>query len=191
MKLLHIDSSIQGVASASRELSASVVEHLRAKDPMLSVTYRDVVAKPLEHLTVLGLGSDESADVLNEFMEADVVVIGAALYNFSVPSQLKAWIDRILVAGKTFSYTEQGPVGHAAGKRIIVTLTRGGVYSGDSPAAPLEHAEGLLRATLGFIGTSPEFIIAEGLALGENARAQALARAHHEIVRIAAIGLAA
>lgn len=191
MQLLHIDSSIQGAASASRELSASVVEHLRTADPMLSVTYRDVVAEPLEHLTIAGFGSYQSAEVLNEFMHADVVVIGTGLYNFSVPSQLKAWIDRILVAGKTFSYTEQGPVGHATGKRIIVTLTRGGVYSGDSPAASMEHGEGLLRATLGFIGTSPEFIMAEGLALGEGARAQAMAAAHQEIARIAPIGLAA
>lgn len=191
MQLLHIDSSIQGVASASRELSASVIERLRETNPAMTVVYRDLVAEPLDHVTLEGFASEESVEALSEFFEADVVVIGAGFYNFSIPSQLKAWLDRILVAGKTFSYTEQGPVGLVTGKRVIVTLTRGGIYSGDAPAAAMEHGEGLLRAAFGLIGISPEFIIAEGLAAGPEVKAAALASAHGQIAALAPLRLAA
>lgn len=171
MKILHLDSSIQGDASASRAISAAVVERLRAADPGLEVVYRDLIASPLPHLTLDSFAALQSKDVLEEFQAADVVVIGAALYNFTIPSQLKAWIDRILIAGQTFQYGENGPVGLAGGKRVIVALARGGVYGEGSALAAWEHAETLLRSTLGFIGiTSPEFIIAEGLALGEESR---------------------
>jgi len=192
MKLLHLDSSIQGDASASRTLSNAVVDRLRSTHSDLKVTYRDLAADPIDHLTLGAFESPEAKEVLDQFLEADIVVLGVALYNFTIPSALKAWIDRILVAGKTFDYTPEGPVGTAGGKRVIVTLARGGIYSGNSPMAPLEHAETLLRGTLGFIGINePEFIIAEGLALGEEARREGIENAleaarHLEPAKLAA-----
>lgn len=149
MKLLHIDSSIQGEASASRAISAAVVERLRAADPGLEVVYRDLIVSPLPHLTLDSFAGLQAKDILEEFQAADVVVIGAALYNFTIASQLKAWIDRILIAGQTFRYGENGPVGLAGGKRVIVALARGGVYGEGSPLAAWEHAETLLRTMLG------------------------------------------
>lgn len=178
MRLLHLDSSIQGEASASRAVSAAVVETLRAADPRLEVVYRDLTATPLAHLTLDAFASDEAREILEEFLAADTVVIGAAMYNFTIPSQLKAWIDRILVAGRTFRYGPAGPEGLAGGKRVIVALARGGVYGPGSPAAPLEHAETYLRGVLGFIGIAdPEFVAADGLALGEEPRRASVAGA--------------
>jgi FMN-dependent NADH-azoreductase len=119
-----------------------------------------------------------SAAVLDEFLAADIVVIGAPMYNFTVPTQLKAWIDRILVAGKTFRYGPQGVEGLAAGKRVIVAISRGGFYGYGTPAAPAEHLETYLRAVFGFIGiTNPEFIIAEGVQIGRDQREKAIEEA--------------
>ena len=175
MKLLHIDSAINGDASASRILSAAIVGRLRALDPDLAYSYRDLVADALPHLTLDAFAAPQSQDVLAEFQAADTVVIGAGMYNFTVPSQLKAWIDRILVAGQTFRYGAGGVEGLAGGKRVIVALARGGVYGEGAPAAALEHAETYLRGILAFIGiATPEFVIAEGLALGDQARNAAL-----------------
>lgn len=170
MKLLHLDSGIQGDASVSRIVSAAIVRQLRAEQADLDYSYRDLVADPLPHLTLDAFATPEAQQVLAEFQAADVVVIGVSMYNFTVPSQLKAWIDRILVAGQTFRYTAEGPEGLAGGKRVIVALARGGVYS-EGPAAAMEHAETYLRGVLGFMGiTAPEFITAEGQALGPDAR---------------------
>ena len=178
MKLLHIDSSIQGDSSASRLVSAALVERLRSSSRDLETTYRDLAKEPLPHLTLDVFGSAEAGAVADEFLAADVVVLGVAMYNFTIPSQFKAWLDRILVAGKTFRYTAQGPEGLAGGKRVIVALARGGIYSNGGPAASLEHAETYLRGVLAFIGvTDPEFVIAEGLALGAEAREAAIASA--------------
>ena len=114
MKLLHVDSAITGEQSVSRKLSAEIVGHLKASAPELEVTYRDLVAAPLGHLTLGDMPAPgESTSVLDEFLASDIVVIGAPLYNFTVSSQLKAWIDRILIAGKTFRYGETGLVGLA------------------------------------------------------------------------------
>jgi FMN-dependent NADH-azoreductase len=170
MKLLHLDSGIQGDASVSRIVSAAIVRQLRAEQADLDYSYRDLVADPLPHLTLDAFATPEAQQVLAEFQAADVVVIGVSMYNFTVPSQLKAWIDRILVAGQTFRYTAEGPEGLAGGKRVIIALARGGVYS-EGPAAAMEHAETYLRGVLGFMGiTAPEFITAEGQALGPDAR---------------------
>ncbi|HEY4028841.1 MAG TPA: NAD(P)H-dependent oxidoreductase [Caulobacteraceae bacterium] len=175
MKLLHLDSSILGENSVSRSVSAAVAAQLKAAHPGLEETYRDLVAAPLPHLTLEALADPTHVD---EFLAADVVVIGAAMYNFALPTQLKAWIDRILIAGKTFRYTEAGPEGLAGGKRVIVALARGGNYGSGSPAAAMEHAETYLRGVFGFIGvTDLEFIIAEGIALGPDQRQAALAGA--------------
>src|SRR5688500_4119073 len=136
MTILKIDSSITGENSVSRTLTARIADQLAAAHPEQRLIQRDLVSEPLDHLT-LGAFADNS--VLDEFLAADTVVIGAPMYNFTLPSQLKAWLDRVLVAGKTFRYTDQGPEGLAGGKRVIIALSRGGYYGKDSPAAGLEH----------------------------------------------------
>ena len=118
MKLLHVDSSPLGTASVSRELSAAVVASKKARHPDLEVVYRDFAAAPLPHWTPAEATADSSA--VDEFLSADIVVIGAPMYNFGVPTQLKAWIDRILVAGRTFRYDANGVEGLADGRKIIV-----------------------------------------------------------------------
>jgi FMN-dependent NADH-azoreductase len=145
--------------------------------------YRDLAANPLPHLTL-----DQFADtsVLDEFLAADAVVIGAPMYNFSLPTQLKAWIDRIVIAGRTFQYGPNGPEGLANGKRVIIGLARGGVYSEGSPAAALEHLETYLRGVFNFIGIEPEFVVAEGLNLSPENRQQSLDFAIGETLRLAA-----
>lgn len=175
MTLLHIDSSITGAGSASRAISAAVVDHLREADPGLRVVYRDLVAEPLPHLTLDTFLTLESGEDVQQFLDAEVVVIGAGFYNFSIPSQLKAWIDRIAVRGRTFAYGETGPVGLVTGKRVIVALARGNVYHAGAPFAAFEHAETLLRSAFTLIGvTDLEFIVAEGLGRGEDARRDAI-----------------
>jgi FMN-dependent NADH-azoreductase len=187
MNLLHIDASVLGDHSVSRQVSAAVVARLRAGDPTLSVTYRDLAAQPISHLSGLHLAAAQGVDVpadiqadhvaaqaaLEEFLAADVVVIGAPMYNFTLPSQLKAWIDRILVAGKTFSYSAAGPQGLAGDKRVIVALSRGNVYAAEHAAA--EHLESYLRTVFGFIGvTDLEFVAADGVQLSPEHRERAL-----------------
>jgi len=175
MKLLHLDSSILGENSVSRSVSAAVVAQLKAAHPGLEIVRRDLVADPLPHLTLEALGDPTYVD---EFLAADVVVIGAGFYNFGLPTQLKAWIDRVTIAGKTFRYTAEGPQGLAGGKRVIVALARGGFYGAGSPGETLEHAETHLRAVFGLMGVSDvEFIIAEGIAVGPEQRASAVAGA--------------
>lgn len=183
MTVLHIDASINGDNSASRAITRSIVDQVKGEKGRNEVVYRDLAANPLPHLTL-----DAFADTgaLDEFLAADTVVIGAPMYNFTLPTQLKSWIDRILVAGKTFRYTENGPEGLAKGKRVIVALARGGIYTGASPAAALEHLETYLRGVFNFIGIEPEFVIAEGLNLGPDRRAQSISQALGESVRLAA-----
>ncbi|UWU65999.1 FMN-dependent NADH-azoreductase [Bradyrhizobium sp. NC92] len=192
MKLLHIDSSVLGPHSVSRQVSAAIVDRLRQATPSLEVVYRDLTETPLAHLSgshlaaaqgapapaELGPDLAASAAALDEFLAADIVVIGAPMYNFTIPSQLKAWIDRILVAGKTFKYGAAGPEGLAGGKRVIVAISRGGYYGAGSPAAALEHLESYLRGVFGFMGIhNAEFIIADGIQVGPDHREKALAGA--------------
>jgi FMN-dependent NADH-azoreductase len=166
MKILHLDTSINGTNSASRRISAEVVRNLVTHGQDFEVIHRDLAETPLPHLTLAEFATDASQEALAEFKAADVVVIGTGMYNFTVPSQLKAWIDRILVAGQTFSYTEAGPQGLAGGKRVIVALARGGFYAPGSPAAALEHAETYLRGVFAFIGiTDIEIVNADGTAV--------------------------
>ena len=183
MTILHIDSSITGEQSASRAISARIVDQLRSADGSASVVTRDLVSDPLPHLT---LDAFADSSVLDEFLAADTVVIGAPMYNFSLPTQLKAWLDRILVAGKTFRYTETGPQGLAGGKRVIIALARGGIYNAGSPASALEHLETYLTGVFGFIGIQPEFVAADGLNLGPDQREQSISHALGETVRLAA-----
>jgi FMN-dependent NADH-azoreductase len=195
MKLLHIDSSILGTNSVSRQVAAAIVAQLRRANPGLEVTYRDLSAAPLAHLTLPHLPSahplsahvDPSARAahqkdaaasqaaLDGFVAADIVVIGAPMYNFTIPSQLKAWIDRIIVPGKTFSYGEGGVVGLAGNKRVIIAISRGGFYGAQTPQAAAEHLETYLRTVFGFMGvTNPEIIIAEGINYGPEQRQTAI-----------------
>jgi len=186
MKLLHIDSSALGTHSVSRQLTADIVAGLQRSNQVASTQYRDLVAQPLPHWTPVADATDPAAvagiEALEEFLAADVVVIGAPMYNFSISSQLKAWLDRILVAGRTFRYTENGPEGLAGGKRVIVALSRGGFYGKDAPAAPMDFQEPYLRAVFGFIGiTNVEFVRAEGISIGEEQKIAALASARSDI----------
>ncbi|WP_315780422.1 MULTISPECIES: FMN-dependent NADH-azoreductase [unclassified Bradyrhizobium] len=192
-RLLHIDSSVLGPNSVSRQVSAAIVARLCQIMPGLQVIYRDVAAEPLSHLSgthvavAYGAPVEDPAveadvavgqAVLEEFLAADIVVIGAPMYNFSIPSQLKAWIDRIAVKGKTFSYGPNGPQGLAGGKRIIVAVSRGGHYGADTPMAAFEHLETYLRSVFSFIGvTDLEFVAADGVQIGPEHREQALAKA--------------
>lgn len=185
MKLLHIDSSVLGENSASRALGAAIVARLRREHRDPEVAYRDLAAQTLPHFTpVLAEGHpcvSRNTEILDEFLAADTVVVGAPMYNFTIPSQLKAWIDRILVAGKTFRYTAEGPEGLAAGKRVIIVSARGGIYS-EGPASTIDFQETYLKQVFGFIGiTDVEFVRAEGLNLGTEQREAALAQAHAQI----------
>ena len=183
MTILHVDSSITGEASVSRLLSRSIVEELRKANPESRLIERDLVNDPLPHLT---LAAFSDTAVLDEFLVADTVVIGAPMYNFTVPTQLKAWIDRLLVAGTTFRYTDTGPLGLVTGKRVIIALARGGVYDEGSAAASLEHLETYLRGVFNFIGVEPEFVAANGVAVSPEQREQSVQRALDETQRLAA-----
>ncbi len=180
MKLLHIDASALGDNSVSRQLSAAVVARFRDQVEDLQVSYRDLDANPIPHLRGSSLAQVDAAEVadagqvMQQFLDADVMVIGAPMYNFSIPSTLKAWIDRVAVAGKTFKYTENGAVGLAGGKRVIIASSRGGIYS-DSPA---DFQEPFLRQIFGFMGIGDvEFVRAEGIAYSPKHREDAIAAA--------------
>ena len=188
MKLLHIDSSILGDNSASRQLSRDVVKAWQAADPEVVVSYRDLAGEAIEHFsaaTLVAAGTPAelrdavqkheaqlSADTLAQFLAADAVVIAAPMYNFTIPTQLKAWIDRIAVAGQTFRYTEAGPEGLCGNKKVIVVSTSGGLHVGQ--ATGVAH-EDYLKVMLGFMGiTDVEFVRAHGLAYGDEVRTQAM-----------------
>lgn len=179
MTILKIDSSISGDQSVSRVLTRSITDQLAAANPNATVIERDLVAAPLAHLTERG----QDADVLEEFLAADTVVIGAPMYNFSVPSQLKAWIDRIAVAGKTFQYGQNGPEGLAGGKRVIVAVSRGGFYDAGNS---FEHVEAYLKPMFNFLGIEPEFVHADGIAVGPEHREAGIANGLSEIEKLAA-----
>ena len=202
MKLLHIDSSVLGPHSVSRQVSAAVVDRLQKATPDLNVTYRDLTAAPLAHLSGSHLAAAQGAvpeavalqqdlaagqTVLEEFLAADIVVIGAPMYNFTIPSQLKAWIDRILVAGKTFKYSAQGVQGLAGNKRVIIAISRGGFYGAGTPSAAAEHLETYLHSVFSFIGiANPEIIVAEGVQVGPEQREKALESALTAATRLQA-----
>lgn len=179
MKLLHIDASALGAHSVSRGLTAAVVAEFVRNHPGIEVTYRDLHAEPLAPWALPNGDDDpnaaEGAKVLEEFLAADVVVVGAPMYNFNISSTLKAWIDRITVAGKTFRYSSAGAEGLAGGKRVIVASSRGGIYTPGTPAAAMDFQEPYLRALFGFLGvTDIEFVRAEGLAMGDDHKTNAI-----------------
>lgn len=197
MKILHLDSGLFIDQSVSRKLSADIAEKLRQDFPEAQITYRDLVTQPISHLDaeILFAGSTEDSQrserqieeleltesLLEEVFAADLILIGAPLYNFSLPTQLKAWIDRVAQAGRTFRYTEEGPEGLLKGKKAILASARGGVYS-QGPAAAMDHQENYLKTLLGFLGITDVTIIrAEGLNMGDSARSQALDDASNAI----------
>lgn len=202
MKLLHIDSSVLGNNSVSRQLTAEIVAKWRASHPGTAVDYLDLAIDAPSHLSADSLGfrmapgavdltdiqrqeNAVSEALVQQFLAADVIVIGAPLYNFSIPSQLKAWIDRVAQVGRTFKYTEKGPQGLAVGKTVIVASTRGGVYSTSEGGRAMEHQESYLQTVFGFFGvTDVRFVRAEGLAMGAEPKAQAIADAELAITAL-------
>lgn len=206
MKLLQIDSSVLGTQSVSRQLTAQIVDQWVATHPGTQVEHLDLAVSAPSHLSVDSLGFRLAAGtpgltevqqrenaiseaLVTQFLAADVVVVAAPLYNFSVPSQLKAWIDRVAQVGRTFKYTEKGPQGLAGGKTVIVASSRGGVYSTSEGGRALEHQESYLSAIFGFFGiTDVRFVRAEGVAMGDAAKAQAMASAREAILAAVAAG---
>lgn len=202
MRLLHVDSSILGRDSVSRLLTEEIVMRLQDTLAGIEVVYRDLEAMPINHLTRAHLDADKNVtqqapsfeadlamgkEALEEFLAAQIVVIGAPMYNFSIPSQLKAWIDRLAIAGKTFSYTESGPKGLAGGKKVIIASSRGGFYGPGTPASFLDHQESYLRGIFGFIGiTDVTFIRAEGVKKGPEQRTSAIEAARRDIATLTA-----
>jgi FMN-dependent NADH-azoreductase len=204
-QILYIDTSPSGSGSVSRQLTGQVIEHLKAANPAAVATHRDLIATPISHLSAELLqvmrptaGSTlpdnatvraevaQTEELLSEFLAADVVVIGAPMFNFSIPSQLKAWIDRIVQAGRTFRYTEKGPVGLASGKKVIIVSSRGGVYAGTPYETAMDHQEAYLKAVLNFIGvTDVSYVRAEGVAISPEKRREALASAERDIAGLA------
>ena len=202
MQLLHIDSAITGANSVSRQLTAQTVAAWKSSHPDTQVSYIDLVANAPGHFTMdamaprtgqtEGLSESQkqenavSEQLVSQFLAADVVVIGAPFYNFGIPSQLKAWIDRIAQPGRTFQYTANGPKGLAQGKTVIIASTRGGVYSTSEGGRAMEHQESYLQTVLGFFGiTDVRFVRAEGVAMGDAAKASALESAGRDITAAA------
>jgi len=204
MKVLHIDSSILSANSVSRQLTRDIAAQWVTSHPGTKVDYLDLAVDTPTHLSAESLGfrmpagTADLSDVqkrenavsealVSQFLAADVIVVGAPLYNFSIPSQLKSWIDRIAQAGRTFTYTETGPKGLAGGKIVIVASTRGGVYSTSEGGRAMEHQESYLQTVFGFLGiTDVRFVRAEGVALGDVKKAEALTEAANGIARLAA-----
>jgi FMN-dependent NADH-azoreductase len=203
MQLLHIDSSVLGLHSASRALSAEIVARQVALHPGIKVVHRDLAADAALHLSsahlaawqggavedaLLGADLAKGGAYLEELVAADIVVIGAPMYNFSIPSQLKAWIDRVVIAGKTFRYGANGAEGLLSkNTKVFIASSRGNVYSPGSPVAALEHHESYLTGVLSFIGLTDVTVVrAEGLAFGADAKEAAMSRARENIAAMAA-----
>lgn len=201
MKLLHVDSSVLGTNSVSRLLSAEVVAEWRKANPQATVDYLDLAVDTPNHFTADAIGIKTGLQVepteaqrfenavserlVSQFLASDVIVIGAPFYNFSIPTQLKAWIDRVAQAGRTFKYTEKGPVGLAGDKTVIVVSSRGGMYSTSEGGQAMEHQESYLKVIFGFFGiTDVRFVRAEGLGMGDAAKATALASARSDIALV-------
>ena len=188
MKVLHIDSSIMADASVSRQLSQAIVSQLSEKHAQVEVEYLDLATQPIPHLDaeiLMGQNAEQSAlgeRIIQQYLDADVVVIGAAMYNFGITSTLKAWIDRISVAGRTFKYTENGPVGLAGDKKAYIASSRGGVYGENSP---VDFQEDLLKTVFNFTGvTDVEIIRAEGVNMGPELKDKAIEAALAQVQAI-------
>ncbi len=198
MKLLQVDSSILGTNSVSRQLTAEITAAWVASHAGTTVERLDLAVNAPAHFSADSLGiktglqtepseaqrreNAESELLVRQFLAADVIVVGAPLYNFTVPTQLKAWIDRLAQAGRTFKYTDKGAVGLAGGKTVIVASTRGGMYSTSEAGQAMEHQESYLKVIFGFFGiTDVRIVRAEGIAMGEGPKATALTSARAQI----------
>lgn len=188
MKILHIDSSILGEQSVSRQLSQALVAQLLQKNPQAQVEYLDLAAEQIPHLTaeiLMGKQPEQAAlseRLIQQYLDAEVVVLGAAMYNFGLSSNLKAWVDRISVAGRTFKYTEQGPVGLAGNKTAYIVSSRGGVYGDENP---VDFQEKFLSTILNFTGVeNVQVIRAEGVSMGDAQKQHAIEGALAQIAAI-------
>ncbi len=199
--ILHIDSSPMGARSVSKKLTQQVVSKLTEKYPDTHVVYHDLSTEILPHLNGEILGSfftpkenhtpaqaeaiRVSDQLTDELLAADVIVIGAPMWNFNIPSSLKAWIDHISRMGRTFKYTETGPQGLVASdKKVIVVSSRGGIYT-EGPAQAFDHQESYLKAIFGFLGISDvSFVRAEGVSMGEESVAKALKAAESHLAEV-------
>ena len=195
-KVLIVDSAATGDESVSRKLTRQFAELLTQRDPSASIVRRDVGTDPVPHLTSATVGTIRGAEpatdearaalalsdrLIAEVKEADVIVIGAPMYNFGMSSTLKAWFDHVLRAGVTFRYSAEGPEGLVKGKRAIVVESRAGFYS-EGPGSAMDHQEPHIRTLLGFIGiTDVTFVRAEKLAFGPDAASAAIAEAAGEL----------
>jgi FMN-dependent NADH-azoreductase len=201
MNILHIDASASdSVASHTRRLSHELVERLKAANPDATIVYRDLVANPLPHVdmtirhawtaentgdTKLAETMSRSKALVDELKAADLVVVGSPMYNFTIPSTLKAWIDHVAIAGQTFSYTAEGPRGLLSGK-VYLVLSSGGIYS-EGPFAAYDHLSTYLTAIFNFLGVlDVEVIRAEGIAYGSEQDQAAMASAAQQIQAIVA-----
>jgi FMN-dependent NADH-azoreductase len=198
MKILHLDSSVLGENSVSKTLTAKVAEAWKRASPGAVLRHRDLGAEAPQHLSpsYFAIGATPEAErsegqaaelklsdaLIEEFIAADALIIGAPLYNFTIPSGLKAWIDRVVVAGKTFKYSAEGPVGLAGDKKVVIVATSGGRYA-DTPvdAAHVGH----LKTVLGFVGLKDVTVVrAAGLNMGPDSREAALAGAEAQIAAL-------
>lgn len=193
MQILHIDSSITGTQSVTRQLTADIVAALLQAQPEARVEHLDLAVSAPTHLSAQSLGfrtgqaaateierqeNAISEALVSQFLAADTIVVGAPFYNFTIPTQLKAWLDRVAQAGRTFRYTASGPEGLAKGKKVIVASARGGMYSTSEAGQAMEHQESYLKVMFGFMGiTDVSFVRAEGVAMGPEARAAAIEKA--------------
>ncbi|MGE8361340.1 FMN-dependent NADH-azoreductase [Pseudomonas sp.] len=197
-RILVIESSARQQGSVSRQLTEQFIAQWRAANPADTLTVRDLAANPVPHLDANLLGgwmtpSEQQSEaekaalalsntLTDELLAADVLVLAAPMYNFAIPSTLKAWLDHVLRAGVTFKYTENGPQGLLGGKRAVVLTARGGIYAGSA----MDHQEPYLRQALAFVGIHDvSFIHAEGLNLGNEFMQKGLAHATAQVAQLA------
>lgn len=196
--ILVIESSARQQDSVSRKLTRQFIAQWQASHPTDQVQLRDLALQPVPHLDADLLGgwikpaeeqssreqaaANRSSQLTDELLASDVLVLAAPMYNFAIPSTLKAWLDHVLRAGVTFKYAENGPEGLLKNKRAFVLTARGGIYAG----SPLDHQEPYLRQALGFVGiTDVQFIHAEGLNMGGEAMAKGLTEAQEQVAQVA------
>jgi FMN-dependent NADH-azoreductase len=192
MKILHIDSSITGLVSISRRLSKAIVDRLDASTDAATVVRRDLASDPLPYfgpaIVTRSAPDHESAlaaEVLREFMEADVIVIGVPMYNYGIPAQLKTWIDYGAVPGVTFRYTERGSEGLAGARKVYLASSRGGLYESGTAAAAREHQDSYLVSVLSFFGIEDvEIVRAQGVKVSPAHADRAVAEAMEHIATI-------
>ena len=199
--LLFVTSSLMAENSKSRQVAAEFVEGWKAKNSGAAIVERHLTPANMPHLDMgtlgaLGIAADKRSaaqqqavdfadGLIAEVEKADVLVLAVPMYNFSVPSTLKAWLDHIARAGRTFRYTEKGPEGMLKNKKVFAVVSRGGVYTGDSPYKPADHQEPYLRTILGFVGlTDVTFVPVEGQAVGADAAAKGVAAVRKTLAEI-------